>query len=149
MKNINKVLLIILIVLVILLVGVLSYLLVFKKEANFYAVYLRTGDLYFGKLVRFPSFGLKQVYLFQVNPQNQQTPLSVQKFDNIFWGPEDFIKINKENVVWIAKLNKNGQLYQLIKNNPQLLQQEQPSLNQQGLPNQNQLNSGTSSSVNQ
>ncbi len=149
MKNINKILLIFLVVLVILLVGVLSYLVFFKNEGgNFYAVYLRTGDLYFGKLVKFPYFGLKQVYLFQVNPQNQQSPLSVQKFSNIFWGPEDFIKINKENVVWLAKLNKDGQLYQLIKNNPQLVPQQDQLNQNQPLPNQN-INNQTSSQFNQ
>lgn len=142
MKNINKILLIVVIILLLIVVGFLVYQFQFR-EKPFYAVYLRTGDLYFGKLVRFPSFGLKQAYLFQVNPQNQENPLSVQRFSRIFWGPEDFMKINKENVVWIAKLSKESQLYQLIKNNPDLI----PQGNVNNNLNQNLQNQGGQSNV--
>ncbi len=87
---------------------------------SFYAVYLRTGDIYFGKLSHLP-FGLRQVYTLQVNAQNPQTPINIQRFTNVFWGPEDFLKINREEVVWMAKLNSQGQLAQLIRTNPNLI----------------------------
>lgn len=82
------------------------------------AVYLRTGDLYFGKVVRFPSFGLKDVYFIQANPQGAQTPLSVQKFSSVFWGPADYLKINRNQVVWMADLDSNGQLAQALNQSP-------------------------------
>lgn len=119
MKNTNKILLIVIIVLVVALLAIVLYNKQFS-EPDFYAVYLRTGDLYFGQLVRFPSFGLRQVYTIQVDSQNQETPFSIQKFANVFWGPEDYLKINREQVVWIIKLDANGQLAQLIKSNPSL-----------------------------
>lgn len=116
----NKILLIIIAVLLVILVSLLLGQ-KFWGEPKFYAVYLRTGDLYFGKLTKFPSYGLKQVYTIQVNPENQETPFTIQKFRNIFWGPEDFLKINRDQVVWVTKLNPQGQLAQLIKTNPDLL----------------------------
>jgi hypothetical protein len=112
-----------LLILVIALVAVLVVLYGWQKTSappTYHAVYLQTGELYFGKLVKFPSFGLKEVYLFQTNPQNTETPVSIQKFTNIFWGPADFLKINRDKVVWITKLDPNGRLVQLIKTNPNL-----------------------------
>ncbi len=115
----NKILLAVVIVLVLVVVGILTWN--WWGATSYYAVYLRTGDLYFGQLVRFPSFGLKNIYTIQVNSQNQQNPLSIQKFTNIFWGPEDYMSINRSEVVWTTKLNSTGQLAQLIKNNPNLV----------------------------
>lgn len=94
---------------------------IFFKESSFYAVYLRSGDLYFGRLTHFPVFGLKQVYMLQINQQDAQNPLSIQKFTNIFWGPEDFMKINDNEVVWVTKLREDSQLVQVLKTNPNLL----------------------------
>ena len=115
---------VILIVLSALLVLILAGWLVWRSffaPPTFHAVSLVTGDVYFGQLVRFPSFGLKQVYTIQVNPQNEENPLSIQRFQNIFWGPEDFIKINRNNVAWTVKLDSRGQLAQLLRSNPDLL----------------------------
>jgi hypothetical protein len=122
MSKINKILLAVVIFLVV-VVGAMFWKQMFS-EPSFYAVYLRNGELYFGRLTIFPSFGLKQVYFIQVNRDNSQSPLSIQKFSNIFWGPSDYLKINRNEVVWITKLNSSGQLYQLIKNNPDLTQSQ-------------------------
>ncbi len=122
MSKANKILL----VLVILLALVLTGLIVWQKwgvKPTYSAVYLRTGDLYFGKMMTFPSFGLKNVYTISVNQQDQQNPLSIQKFSNVFWGPEDYLKINRSEVVWITKLKDESQLVQLLKTNPNLLPQ--------------------------
>lgn len=121
MKKVNVVLLIIVIILILLIAGWGIWKLTSDSNSKFSAVYLTTGDLYFGKMVRFPSFGMKQVYTLQVNAQNQENPLSVQKFSNVFWGPGDFLKINREQVVWTTPLNDLGQMSQLLTNNPDLL----------------------------
>lgn len=121
MKKVNVVLLIIVIILILLIAGWGIWKLTSDSNSKFSAVYLTTGDLYFGKMVRFPSFGIKQVYTLQVNAQDQENPLSVQKFENVFWGPGDFLKINREQVVWTTPLNDLGQMSQLLTNNPDLL----------------------------
>lgn len=114
----NKIVIWILAVIVVALVGWLVFQNVFS--GSFYAVYLRTGDLYFGKLTHFPVFGLKDPYLLQVQ-NDPENPLSIQKFENIFWGPEAYLRINRNEVVWLAQLNSAGQLAQVLKNNPDLL----------------------------
>lgn len=119
MSKTNKIFLILVIILVIVLIGLFIYQWQFS-ELVYHAVYLRTGELYFGQLTRFPSFGLKQVYHLQANLQDQQTPFSIQKFTNVVWGPEDFLKINPDQVVWTAKLNSASQLLQVIQANPNL-----------------------------
>lgn len=119
MKNVNKILLIVVIVLVVVLAAVIAWQ-TWGSTPSYYAVYLRTGDLYFGQLSRFPSFSLSHVYLLQVNAQNQQNPVNVQKFSNVFWGPEDNIKINRDDVVWYTKLSSESQLVKLIQTNPDL-----------------------------
>lgn len=124
MKKINLVLLIIVIVLILLIAGWGVWKL--TSGSQFSAVYLTTGDLYFGKLVRFPVYGMKQVYTLQVNTQDQENPLSVQKFENVFWGPGDFLRINRDQVIWATPLNEIGQMSQLLTQNPDLLPTQQP-----------------------
>jgi len=126
MNKTNKILLVLVILLVIVLAGLIGWQ-KWGLKPSYSAVYLRTGDLYFGRLMNFPSFGLKNVYTLQVNQQNQQNPVSIQKFANIFWGPQDFLKINRSEVVWMTKLNPNGQLAQLLKTNPDLQSNGQPN----------------------
>ncbi len=129
MRNINKVLLTVVIVLVLVLVGVVVWQ-TWLSGPSYYAVYMRTGDLYFGQLSQFPSFGLSHVYMLQVNSQKSQNPVSVQKFANVFWGPEDHINLNHNEVVWYTKLTPDSQLVKLITANPDLVpsqtQQQQP-----------------------
>jgi len=134
----NKVLLIVVIVLLVLLTVFVVVREIVGKP-TYTAVYLKTGDLYFGKLVRFPYFGLKEPYLLQVNQANQQNPLSVQRFKNVFWGPSDFLKINRSEVVWYTTLRDDSDLAKVFVQNPDLLPQQQPQ--QQGvqqLPTQQQ-----------
>lgn len=95
-------------------VGVALWLLVGGKGAVYHAVYLRTGDMYFGRLTRFPYFGLTNVNVLQVNQGDTENPLVIQKFTNVFWGPQDFLKINRDQVVWVTKLEPQSQLAQLL-----------------------------------
>lgn len=123
MNKINRVLLWVVAVLVVILLVLVVWQIFFGKS-SYYAVYMRTGDLYFGKLVKFPSFAMKNVYTLQVT-QDEQNPIRVQKFADVFWGPEDYLKINKDEVVWYTKLKSEGQLSQLITSNPNLVPQQQ------------------------
>ncbi|MEK7481942.1 MAG: hypothetical protein AAB607_01170, partial [Patescibacteria group bacterium] len=84
-------------------------------EEPYYAVYLNTGDLYFGKLDYFPKLSLNDVYFLQQNSEDQQNPLSITKFENAFWGPKGKIYLNDEAIVWKVKLKKDSQLLQVIK----------------------------------
>jgi hypothetical protein len=122
MKNMNRALIGIIIVLVVVLVALVGWR-EWAGPTTFTAMYLRTGDLYFGRLVHFPHYGLKQVYLLQVNNENTENPLSVQRFANVFWGPDDFLSINRDEVVWTTTLTSESQLLKLIRENPSLTSQ--------------------------
>jgi len=137
MKKTNLVLLIVIIVLAVLVVGWIVWGLV--SGPQYTAVTLTSGEVYFGKLTHFPQYGLKQVYTIQVNAQNQENPLSVQKFSNTFWGPKDFMKINRDQVVWSVELDPEGQMAQLFEGNPNLTPQQQMPTQGQMQNNQQQI----------
>ncbi len=122
-NKISKILVGIVAVLIIVLV-VLFIIQIFAKKDSYHAVYLRTGDIYFGKLITFPTFGLRNVYTLQIT-QDPQNPLRIQKFSDVFWGPSDYLKLNRNEVVWYTELQKDGQLYQLLSTNPNLIPQQQ------------------------
>lgn len=132
-KNINKVLVGIVVVLSMVLIVLVALQFLFMKD-GYYAVYLRTGDIYFGKIVKFPYFGLKNVYTIQMT-QDPSNPLRIQKFTDVFWGPEDYLKLNRDEVVWYTQLKSDGQLYQLLKTNPNLVPSQQQLQAQQQLQN--------------
>jgi len=115
MSKLNKILLVLVIVLLIAL-GVVLYWQRGGFKESYWAVYLDTGDIYFGKLHRFPRLSLTDIYFLQRNPDNQQNPLSLSKFARAFWGPEDKIYLNEKNIVWETKLSENSQVLQFIKN---------------------------------
>lgn len=123
MSKLNKILLVIVIILLIAL-GAVVYWQRGGFEKPYWAVYLNTGDLYFGKLNRFPKMSLSDVWLLQRNPQDTKNPLSLSKFKEVFWGPEDKLYLNDENIVWKAKLREDSQFVQSIKN-PQTVQPAQ------------------------
>lgn len=136
-SKLNKILLVLVVVLFVSLLAVVYWQRV-GFERNYYAVYLSTGDLYFGQLSYFPKLSLQNAYLLQRNPNDQQNPLSLQKFENAFWGPQDKIYINDDNIIWKAKLKKDSQVVQYMKN-PQAFQQP----NQQQLQQQLQQPAGS------
>jgi len=88
----------------------------------YYAVYLRTGDMYFGKLSRFPKLTLSDVWFLQRNAQDEQGGFNLAKFSDTIFGPKDKMEINREDVVWISKLRDDSQVVTFI------LQSKNPAL---------------------
>jgi hypothetical protein len=133
MSKLNKILLILVIVLLIVLGGVISWQ-KFGTEKPYFAVYLSTGDMYFGKLNYFPRLSLSDVWYLQRNPDDTQNPLSLTPFKGAFWGPEDKIYLNSKDIVWKVKLKSDSPVLSYIKN-PQPTQSvsQQP---QQQLPSE-------------
>lgn len=94
------------------------YVFVFNKNINletkksYYAVYLQTGDLYFGHLCKFFSkYTLTNVYLLQ---RDQNGEMSLQKFEQSAYQPEDKMVLNKENVVWFSKIKNESPLIPIL-----------------------------------
>jgi len=53
--------------------------------------------------------------------------VNVQRFADVFWGPEDFLKINRDEVVWVTQLNEKSQLATFMSNRGQGTQTPPPS----------------------
>lgn len=114
----TKLLIILNIILLILIIGLSLYLFVFNKNQSlkiskpYYAVYLRTGDLYFGYLHKcFSKYTLTNVYVLQ---RDSNGNYSLQKFEQSAYQPEDKLILNKENVVWISPIQKNSPLMSIL-----------------------------------
>jgi hypothetical protein len=113
MNKINKILLGVTIVLVVALIAVMCWWYFYRGSSNYYAVYLDTGDLYFGKLSTFPNMTLSDVWYLQRDSQGNS---SLSEFIKTPWGPEGSININRDRIVWTAKLSDVSQLIPYIKN---------------------------------
>ena len=118
----NKLFLINIILLAIIALLVI-YVFVFNKNINFeikksyYAVYLQIGDLYFGHLCKFFSkYTLANVYFLQ---RDQNGEMSLKKFEQSAYQPEDKMILNKENVVWVSKLRDESDVVKYIQTVPQ------------------------------
>ncbi len=126
MSKLNKILLVLVVVLLIAL-GVAIYWQKSGDNKPYWAIYLNTGDIYFGKVNYFPKFHLSDVWLLQRNPQDSQNPFSILKFDEVAWGPQDAIYVNPENIVWKAKLKEDSEFLKSLKNPPAPQSQPQSS----------------------
>jgi len=51
-------------------------------ENPYYAVYLQTGDMYFGKLSRFPKLTLSDVWFLQRNIDEEQGGFNLIKYSD-------------------------------------------------------------------
>ena len=86
----------------------------FSFRRTYYAVYLRTGDMYFGHLSRFPHLALTNVSYFQQTRNGKKVGLTIQKFEKAAFAPQDKLELNRSNVVWIAKLQPDSQVVKYI-----------------------------------
>jgi len=80
----------------------------------YYAVYLQTGDMYFGKLSRFPKLTLSDIWFLQRSIDEEQGGFDLIKFSNAMFGPKDKMEINRDNVVWISKLRDDSEVVKFI-----------------------------------
>lgn len=113
MSKTNKVL----VGLVIILTATLGAVLYWQKvglETKYSAVYLNTGDIYFGQVSRFPRMTLRDAWFLQKEGDGQGFALA--KFGDAFWGPRNSMVINEEHIVWMAELTEDSEVVRAIKN---------------------------------
>ena len=112
-----------------------------EGASQYSAVYLVTGDIYYGKLSFFPRMKLRDVWFLQrgVDPQTQQQQFGLAKLTTAFWGPVDKVYLNPDQVLFWTALRNDSQVAQAFKN-PESLRQ----LNQQGAPGLPQQGEGGS-----
>ena len=113
MSKVNKILTGLVIVLLIAL-GVVLYWQKTGQRETYSAVYLNTGDIYFGKLSRFPRMTLRDVWFLQKQGDGQGFKLV--KFGDAIWDPRDELLLNERQVVWVTELQDDSEVVRTIQN---------------------------------
>ncbi len=98
------------------------------KSSQFTAVYLTTGDIYFGKMDWFPWPRMKNVWFLQRGvDQKNQPQYGLAPFKGVFWTPIDEVYLNPKEIVFWTKIKDGSELAKALAN-PAALQSaaEQP-----------------------
>ena len=97
--------------------------------SEYSAVYLSTGDIYYGILFWFPQPRLKNVWFLQRGvDQNNQPQLSIGQLSRAFWGPVDEVYLNPKQIIFWTRLRNDSQVLQAIQNSGSLQPQSQPQV---------------------
>lgn len=90
----------------------------FAGGESYYAVQMENGDLYFGKVTRFPKFGLRDVYIPQsvADPTNPLgASLKVIPLGQVSIWQASEIQLNRGKVLSISKVAEGSQVMQAIR----------------------------------
>jgi hypothetical protein len=83
------------------------------------AVYLSTGDVYFGKLDWSPSPHMEDAWYIQRGTDAKGDPtVGVYPFSQVAWGPSNTIYFNSQQVIFWTRLSATSSVAQLIANPP-------------------------------
>jgi hypothetical protein len=82
-----------------------------SKKADYSAVYLESGDVYFGRLSYFPRLTLTDVHFLTRDGER----VTISSFKDAALGPEDRLYLNAESVLWIAKLRSDSPTVDVLK----------------------------------
>lgn len=88
-----------------------------NNKANIYSVvYLKTGEVYVGKLTRFPDLQLKDSYILQVikdTTDPDKSNFQLQPIGEVIWAPQK-LHLIKDNVVFYGPLMSNSKIAETI-----------------------------------
>ena len=89
-----------------------------NSPSPYSAVYLASGDIYFGKLSWFPNPRLVNVWFIQKSVDNQNQPqLNLLPFSSVSWGPTDEIFLNSKEIIFWTRLRNDSQIVKVIGQN--------------------------------
>lgn len=86
-----------------------------RSQERYYAVYLTSGDVYFGQLHFFPSLVMNDAYFLQADSTREEGGYVLSRFSNALWQPKGTIKFNRDHVLWIAELKKDSKAVSFIR----------------------------------
>ncbi len=99
------------------------------------AVYLSTGDIYYGKLSYFPQMKLYSPWFIQKTEDGQ---LALSKFADAVWKPGDAITISRDKIVFITRLESDSPVIDAIDGKQSSQQYQQQTTGQQQQTGQQQ-----------
>lgn len=81
------------------------------------AVYLSTGDVYFGKLEWFPSPHIEDAWFLQRGTDANGNPtLSVYPFSGVAWGPASAVYFDSRQIVFWTRLSADSRVVSIMEN---------------------------------
>ena len=81
------------------------------------AVYLSTGDIYFGTLDWSPSPHMENAWFLQRGTDAKGNPtVGVYPFSQVAWGPSNAVYFNSNQIIFWTRLNSTSSIAQLIAN---------------------------------
>ena len=101
------------------------------------AVYLSTGDIYFGRFSQFPSPQIQDAWFLQRSGDQQNPQLSIIPLTSTFWGPASTMSLNPKEIVFWVRLRADSQVALTLANPTAAQAQQQsalPNAMPQGIP---------------
>lgn len=87
------------------------------RASKFTAIYMVSGDIYFGKMSRLFGTKLESVWYLQRGVDQENNPqLSIAPFKKVVWSPVDEMKINMDQVLFWAKIKESSELAKALEN---------------------------------
>ncbi len=81
------------------------------------AVYLSTGDIYFGKLDWSPAPHMEDAWFLQRGTDSKGNPtVGVYPFSQVTWGPSGDVYFNSQQIIFWTRLSATSSIAQLIAN---------------------------------
>jgi hypothetical protein len=81
-----------------------------SENSPYSAVYLTTGDIYFGKLSWFPKPRLESPLLLDRSGEQPK----VVVFQEAFWGPGQYMYLNADTIVFWTKLRQDSPIVEAL-----------------------------------
>ncbi|TSC96649.1 MAG: Uncharacterized protein Athens071426_14 [Parcubacteria group bacterium Athens0714_26] len=99
-----------------LLIAKFNILSVFVPSPKYAAVYLTTGEVYYGRMSMFGGFKLSNVVTLQ---KDKDGNISVQKLNDAIWKPKNPVSFQKDHIVFWSYLDSTSPLIDVIENKTQ------------------------------
>ncbi len=81
------------------------------------AVYLSTGDIYFGTLDWYPTPHMEDAWFLQRSTDAKgNAAVGVYPFNSVAWGPSGEVYFNPQQIIFWTRLNATSSIAQLIAN---------------------------------
>lgn len=83
--------------------------------SSYSAVYLTTGEVYFGKLSWFPAPHLDNVWFVNqaVDEQNRSQP-AIVSLATLFWKPSNRIYLNPEQIMLVTRIQSDSEMVKIF-----------------------------------
>ena len=87
------------------------------SQGQYQAVQLVSGEVYYGKLQRFPCLKLADVYFVQQGAasENETSTMQLVPLNSLFFGPENSMYLHKSQILWWSNLSKDSAVLNIIK----------------------------------